>query len=395
MQRRGGRDRQRWRRTLDDGTFHRFVGPLARTRLSDGPTICAACDNPVAVHEGPVAPWRFDYLVAEVADALVQLGRGSTYTEVAERASSQAWNGERDYRRGPTTVVNGQLVADWLARFGPVVAAPHAETERPETVVLDSTAFTYTDRWAKTRSQLFCVLAAHGYPAGTSRGRLWALHACPRDNAEAWAELLRSLPGRPSQVVFDDDKAIRGGVPRAWPGTATPALHQCEHHLYVNARKAMAADAVPDDRQLHELLNRAFTSPSAWSAFEAEVKANNGRRALNRWVGHWTPLLATQLARRGAWPDGIPGHWASGAIEEELAVVKAVVGDRAWTLRNRRRMNLLLEQVRLRVNERDSAAVYAVTIRNHLLTRGGRPAHSVRIADPGGGLLSPRLRPTR
>jgi hypothetical protein len=59
------------------------------------------------------------------------------------------------------------------------VAAPHAETEWPETVVLDSTRLMYTDRFTGTSNQLFCVLAAWGYPAGAQRGRLWLLRAYP------------------------------------------------------------------------------------------------------------------------------------------------------------------------------------------------------------------------
>ena len=62
--------------------------------------------------------------------------------------------------------------------------------------------------------------------------------------------------------------------------------------------------------------------------------------------------------------------------------MKAVAGDRAWTLRDRRRTNLLLELVGRRINKRDSAAAYAVSVRNHLLANGGRPIHRAHIADP-------------
>lgn len=212
MQRRGGRERQRWRHTRPDGTFHRFLGTVSRTLVADAIRVCPTCDSPLEVHQGPSAPWRYDYLIEEIAAALLGLGKGETYTAVAERARAQAWNGARTYRRGPTTVVNGQLVANWLATFGPVVCEPHRETNWPETLVLDSTEFTHTDRWTGQRSQLFTVLAAYGYPAGQRYGRLWALHASSRDDGTAWKEFLATLPGRPAVVIVDDDKGIKSGV---------------------------------------------------------------------------------------------------------------------------------------------------------------------------------------
>jgi hypothetical protein len=155
VQRRGGRERQRWRHTRPDGIFHRFLGAVSRTRVPEAVGVCPTCDSRLDAHQGPSAPWRYDYLVEEIAAALLSLGKGETYTAVSERARAQAWNGRRTYRRGPTTVVNGQLVADWLATFGPVVCAPHRETSWPETLVLDSTESVHTDRWTGLRSQLF------------------------------------------------------------------------------------------------------------------------------------------------------------------------------------------------------------------------------------------------
>lgn len=71
--------------------------------MSDGPTICTTCDNPVVVHEGPVAPWRVYYLLVEVATALVQLGL-APLTRRWPSVPGTTWNGVREYRRGPATV---------------------------------------------------------------------------------------------------------------------------------------------------------------------------------------------------------------------------------------------------------------------------------------------------
>lgn len=104
--------------------------------------------------------------------------------------------------------------------------------------------------------------------------------------------------------------------------------------------------------------------------------------------------MATQLARQGSLPADRYDHWATGAIEEAPALVHAVIGDRAGMLRNGRRMNLLLELVRLRISKRGSAVGYAIAIRNDRIADGGRPVHTARMADPGGGYsLQPRIRP--
>jgi hypothetical protein len=376
---RDGVRRQRWLHTLADGSHHRFTGALSVARADGGPSVCLACRSPLTAGHGPAAPARFGFDVETVAEALVGLGRGASYTEVAQRARAQTPERGRTYARGPRTVVNGQTAANWLARFGPIVAASHQETAWPETLVLDSTVFTHTDTWTGRRAQLFTVHAAYGYPAGSSEGRLWALASSPTNTAADWQAFLASLTGRPKVVVLDDDKAIQAGVRQCWPGGSGPHLHQCEHHLYARARAAMERDQLPDIHPLHEQLNVAFTSPQAWAEFAAAVHANR-RVELAAWVDHWGPQLQGQLIRRAAHPAGVPGHWANGAIEHPLKLVGAVVGRRAWTLRNRARMDLLLELVRLRVNKQDNARRYTLAITEDL-TAGGHTHCIPDIAD--------------
>jgi hypothetical protein len=82
------RTRQRWRCifTSDEvQTSHHFVGGAAHTHLAVA-GLCPECDNAVSVHEGPVAGFAFEYRVREIAEALVQVGKGMTYTEAARRA---------------------------------------------------------------------------------------------------------------------------------------------------------------------------------------------------------------------------------------------------------------------------------------------------------------------
>jgi len=146
------RPRQRWRCTAPSGEFHRFVGALSVTRVEDG--FCPTCERPYGPSEGPATPWRYDYLVREIASALVAIGSGDTYTHVAESLRTQAW-GRRQWNRKDTTNLQGSLVAEWLTQYGSVVAAPHVETTWPDTLVLGSTKFMYTDKVTGVTSQLF------------------------------------------------------------------------------------------------------------------------------------------------------------------------------------------------------------------------------------------------
>lgn len=373
----GKRARQRYRCTdPTTGEFHRFVPELPRLVVASG--TCDTCDNHVHTHQGPVALPGGLYEVREVAQALVLLAQGQTYTETARIIRGRYWGVGGTGRRADSSVENGQTVADWLDQFGPVIAAGTTETEWPESIVVDSTEFQHTNPKTGRAEQLFCVLAAWGYPAGSKTGRLWALRAYPSDTADEWVDFLRSLPGRPKSVISDADQAIRSAMRVAWGGRG-PAHHLCEHHLYRRGLKAVREDGVryDDGRALGPLLAEAFTSPQAWAAFYVEATSGHYPTAA-RWARHWNKRMKTQTGRRAS----LPAHYATGAIEPKLATVRQMLERRRWTFRNRRRMNTLLELVRQRLNRTDDVARWASLIRADLEAGGGKPSHPRRRADP-------------
>lgn len=370
------RDRQRWRCSAPDGTYHRFLGALSVTRVEDG--VCPTCERPLGPSEGPATPWRHDYLVREVAAALVSLGAGVSYTETAERIRAQAWGEEREWNRGPNTNINGGLVADWLHQYGPVVAAAHAETEWPDTLVLDSTEFKYTDRWSGIESRLFCVLFAYGYPADGTRARMWKIAASPSDTAWHWEQFLAALPGKPRVIVCDDDDNIKAGVRQHWSKGRSVHVHSCEHHLYLRARAAMDADGVVGDSPLHVALNEAFHGAAQWEALRDLVRVT-GSPALQKWMTKKARKLSSQLARRSE-----VSVYSNGAIEAPIQVVREALERRSWCFRNRARMDLLLEMMRLRLNKVDAADDYALLIREHLNATKGRPPSKRKQWDPAG-----------
>jgi hypothetical protein len=368
IQRKGGRERQRWRCVLEDGTFHRFIGPLGRTRTDE--PFCETCDNPIAPSEGPASMWRSEFLVREVAATLVAVGRGATYTDAARRVRGSA----RPYagtRRKPSTVESGQTVANWLADFGPAVIDRRAEEEWPECLVLDSTEFIYTDPRTGVRSQLFAILAAWGY-TDDGQARLWKLAASPRDDGPAWQAFLASLPGRPRSVVCDRDYAIVGAVQQHWGKGATGVpIHLCEHHLYAKGREALRRDGAHRfGHDLGTLLAEAFATPEGWAAFASAADPATYPHTA-KWARHWDARMRRQTARRHT----LPAHYATGAVEDAIATVRQHIERRAWCFRNLARMNLLLGLMRLAINHHDDTSRYAAAIKAHLLLHGGQPPH--------------------
>lgn len=375
-----GKRRRQLFRCVDPETkaFHRFAGPLPRQRAEEG--TCDTCDNTVEVHEGPTAMRRSLYETREIAEALVALGRGMTYTDAALRVRGRYWGaGGTGRLRGDAS---GQTVADWLARYGPVVAEPHAETAWPETVVLDSTEFQYTDRRMGNSFQLFCVLAAWGYETGDTKGRLWRVEARPTDRNSDWEEFLAALPGKPATVVCDRDLAIISGVQRHWgKGTNAVPIHLCEHHLWTNGKKALASDGVTRfGEPLLGMLGAAFTDLAGWNAFATAVNATPNAPTAKRWVAHWDKRMRAQTARRAS----LPAHYSTGALEPRIQDIRQMLERRSWTFRNRARMNLLLELIRIHLNRQDDPRVYATRIRDHLAANDGQPALSRAIYDTRG-----------
>jgi hypothetical protein len=179
------------------------------------------------------------------------------------------------------------------------VAAPHVEEAWPETIVLDSTRFMYTDSITGTSHQLFSLLAAWGYPAGVTRGRLWRLRAYPQQDAATWKQFLAELPGRPQLVIIDRDYGAIGGVRAHWGrGRNEVPVHLCEHHLYERGKKALVqAGHTAFGDPLQAALAEALQSPEGWDTFYALADQAAGARA----SGHGTGTSA--CARRpGAGP---------------------------------------------------------------------------------------------
>ncbi len=339
---------------------------------------CVECEKPIEPFEGPAAPWRFNFFVREIAAALIGMGSGSSYTSVAETARSQAWGPGRKWNRSEGTVVNGALVAEWLQQYGPIVSEPYQETGWPETLVLDSTTFLHTDSWTGVQARLFSVLFAYGYPADGTKPRLWKIASSLSDTGQDWAYFLAKLPGKPQVIVCDDDTNIKLGIRTHWGQGRPVHVHTCEHHLYLRAKKALETDGAPRTSPLHKALNKAFKSPEGWDVLRDEVRLA-GSPTLKKWMTSKSAMVTAQLARRGE-----VSVYANGAIEAPIRVIRENIERRAWCFRNRVRMDLLLDLMRLNINKVASQDIYSTAIREHLKANGGRPTTTRKQWDPLG-----------
>ena len=345
---------------------------MSRTRATDA--TCTECENHIAPHQGPVAPAEFEYLVREIAGALVDVGRGQTYTDAAKRVRARANIGKTSKWRD---VINGQTVAEWMADFVPAVAARYEPKEWPAILVLDSTPYRWTEPASGANLLLYTIFAAYGYDIDGTNGRLWKVTASPNGDGPAWAEFLASLPGKPESIVCDQDKAISAGVEMHWgKWSAVNLIHQCEHHLGERAKAAFTSDKLPPEDPVRKLFRGALQTREQWGLFEAEVRMRPKLLMTNSWVARNSTWLRAQTISR----PRIPPVYSNGAVEQPLRAFKLALNPRAFTFRNRARLNQLLTLMVLSHRKVDNVTDYSTDIRAYLDAHNGRPHRTYREA---------------
>jgi hypothetical protein len=343
---------------------------LSREVVSGG--VCEECENRIARHQGPSHPRHYIDPVRAQAAALVAVGKGQSYAAAARRTRSlQA--------RAPTRADDGgQLVANWVEVFGPGILAAHAEHTWPDTLLLDSTDFRFTDPQTGRLTVAFNVLAAYGYPA-VGRGRLWAAIASPTATRHDWLRLLSDTPGEgPRKVITDKAGATAAAVALRWPTPRGPFFARCEWHLRENALSLMATYRLAG-RESSEMavLNTAFHSEAAWLAFR-EMAAPYPN------LDDWARAQHDQVLGQARVRDELPAHYSSSAIEPALATLHDLLKSRRFSLRNATRTNLLLGLMRLDLNGVADERCYAKVIRQTIEASSGRTAHQLAITDPRG-----------
>jgi hypothetical protein len=359
---------------------------LPRLRAVEG--VCEHCERPLAAHEGPPAPRRYEYPVHQIARTLMEVGRGRSYRRAGLEARRDRGRVRGRSRPGST---EASLAAGWVEVFAPVVFDELDGHDRwPRVLTLDALPVILRTG-GKGGGLGFNVLGAGGYQ---TRGEheLWRLQATPTSTQADWTAFLHSLPGQPEWVVCDRDRGLLHALRAVWP-TQTPTAWLCEWHLAHRLEKNLKKAQVPTTNGLWQLLEDAFNDTAVWDAYRAALRAY-GSSVLTTWLDErqvgalagrtreeqisWQ-ITNRQLARNA----GVPR--TSGALESELNRLRGeVFKGRQHAYRNQARTNRMLMLWQL---ERNGAALerrYARVITDRLTAGGGIPERRRVINDRHG-----------
>jgi hypothetical protein len=348
---------------------------------------CVECERSVASHEGLQAPRSYRFPAREIARTLVALGQGQTYRQAAERARLRLPGGERSR--------HGQLAADWVEVFAPVVFAPHSPDRWPQrgTLVVDHFYFRLRRSDIATRSYYaWHVLCALAYVDG--HRVLWRAQAFTNATPASWREFFAALPGAPPRIVCDAHSGMLKVIEECWPQTE---VYLCEWHLRHALERLLEKIGGHTAERLLPRTEAAFAGARFWEVFAGGARELGDLR-VDAWLDRWSPVIASQFAHRGRPAEDRP--LSTGGLEELIKPIQDSLYRRRYGIKNRARLNRLLLLFQLEANGHADERGYAKSIRGWLEATGGRPSIPRRaIADPAArpSLRDPgaRLTPAR
>ena len=358
---------------------------------------CEHCERRLERREGPKAPRHYQFVARGIAEALQAVGAGSTYMRASRVTRDRARRFRCDTETGELRESDhGQLLADWVEVFAPVVFQPFRPSAWPTqgSLLLDHLPFRVRALDASGRripagKVAFDVFCGVGFVAG--KPKLWLTEAFTSANPANWSAFLGSLPGYPERIVCDGHGGMLAAIEARWPKAE---LHQCEWHLQHALDRLLAKEArTNSDGDLHEVreyAESALVGPSSWHRFVRAAEAVENE-SLDRWIAVNQGTIETQFARRALTPHrGLDMPLTTAALDQITRPISAALYPRRYALKNRERLNRLLMLLQLHVNGDDDVQAYARVIRLHLEAHGGRPlAHRRALTDPAN---SPSLR---
>jgi hypothetical protein len=368
---------------------HRFTEVLPREEAWHD--ACEACERPVGLHEGPHAARRYQFVARGIAEALATVGAGQTYRQAALVARERARRLRADPETGELRMTrHGQLVADWVEVFAPVVFEPHRPDAWPAagSLLLDDLPFSVRDPATGRFRIAFRVFCAAGFEGG--RPKLWRVEAFPDASQANWEAFLRALEGAPPRVVCDNHYGLNGAVRAAFPEAE---LYLCEWHLRHALERLMAKIRQSDQHRaaIDALLPRveaAFAGPSFWQPFVRDARAA-GIPRLSSWLDGAGRVVEDQFPRRGLRhlrPADMP--LSTSPMDGLIEPIRATLHPRRYGLKNRERTNRLLLLMQLHANRQDDVHAYVRSIRAFLEANQGRPSLARRaVTDSRGASL--------
>jgi hypothetical protein len=325
-----------------------------------------------------------------IAEALQAVGAGSSYMRASRVTRDRARRFRVDLETGELRESDhGQLLADWVEVFAPVVFEAYRPAAWPTegSLLLDHLPFRVRALDAGGRripagKVAFDVFCGVGFYAG--KPRLWLAQAFASAHPASWSAFLGSLPGYPKRIVCDAHGGMLQAIEARWPRAE---LHQCEWHLQHALDRLLAKEASYDPsgglNELRERAERALVGPLSWHQFVRAARAAENE-SLDRWIAVNAATIESQFARRALTPHRAPDMpLTTAALEQITRPITAALYPRRYALKNRERLNRLLMLLQLHVNGDDDARAYARAIRAHLESNGGRPLRRRRaLADP-------------
>lgn len=358
---------------------HRFTAPREhRTHLHPRGEKCAECGTTPLRHQGQTVRPGFGFEVQHIANALVYVGRGSSFCDAAETVRGEAYRYiETDEEGIAWASREGTTVARYLDHFGDAIVESVAHKSWPKILLLDAKplrARVYDaggDYERKESAGAF--LAACGYTRPTSfwqdkegdfhanRGRphFWHIEFAGGVDGASWYEFLTHLEGEPEWVVCDDDGAIKGAAQQRWPNAT---IYSCEGHINELYKKAATKDrfsAVEAKELWGQKETSALNSPETWRAFIARVLElpTEQTKAISSFIGRHHALISEQFPkRRTGFPRG------NGAMEAAFEKIDGWIGDRRRTFQNVHRLNIVLALMRAQIGGHANAEKYAAIV---------------------------------
>src|SRR5665811_878664 len=287
---------------------------------------------------------------------------------------------------------HGQLLADWVEVFAPVVFQPFRLTAWPTqgSLLLDHLPFRVRAldpsgresplaRWLSMSSAASALSRAS--PSSGSQRRLQA--PILPTGAPSWAR----CPAIPERIVCDGHGGMLAAIEARWPQAE---LHRCEWHLQHALDRLLAKEARNDPseelRELRERAEGALVGPPSWHQFVRAARVAENE-SLDRWIAVNAATIEAQFARRALTPRRPDMPLTTAALEQITRPIVAALYPRRYAFKNRERLNRLLMLLQLYANGNDDVQAYARAIRLHLEANGGRPLAQRRaVTDPANSL---------
>jgi hypothetical protein len=375
--------RQRWLcRPANGDPAHRFTEELPRQQAAA--SHCSECSSVLDPWEGQAGAREYAFSARDIAHALTRVANGSSYRRAAEatRVAARRARGGTTYSasRKRRRDLDGQLVANWVDVFGPVVSFEHGVGQWPECLAVDSVEF----RVGGATPRSFHVMVAVGYEAPSYEERVWLMRPFARKNQAAWEDFFDLLPGTPRRVIADMDGAIEAGVASSFPrpGARAPQYQWSDLHVRRALHNALAPlHGQPATHTVWQRLERAPFSAFDWDNFVHAVRHEDQHGtslpAALRWIATYGQRLSAQASNRAP-----RGPYSTGAVEGvTFKLAGEVIGERANRMGNRIRAFKLLDLLTVGLNGRANERAFARAIRIYLEGHRGRPQLKQRPHD--------------